>query len=528
MRQIGPYEIQGELGRGCMGVVYRARDPASERDVAIKVMTVGAHFDVAQERFRREIAVTQHLRHANIIRVHDSGLIKGRPYLVMDLIEGESLQDLLDRRGPFEPREATELVATLARAVQHAHARRVVHRDIKPANVLRKTTGEVVLTDFGLSKVQEGASQLTRAGEALGTPHFMAPEQVAGDGGRVGPSSDVYALGATLFCLLTGRPPFPAGSSQEVFQRVLKEVPPPPSTFAPDVSAALDRICATCLRKDPGQRYASAGALAEDLAESLRPEREPLPVGPSRELLLVFAGTFLVLLLLAAVVAGVVLDSDAAPPVAPQPNVAAREAAPPRPKPSRPEPPPAKPTLRPRETPRLERLFDDGGADFAAATRIDFERDPNGARLRPGMDIGRTFVQRGITLETSIPGAFVSVNEFSVRPGRGLSCATHEPLWEGSLTIKFCVPGRPDVPAYVTRVGLWLAVIQPDGTQLEAHGPGGKVLKAIRTRREGREFLGLRSNVPIVCIRVVPNAAIDPDYSIDDLVFDRPRPLPKR
>ncbi|MBI3830617.1 MAG: hypothetical protein HY291_13940 [Planctomycetes bacterium] len=174
-----------------------------------------------------------------------------------------------------------------------------------------------------------------------------------------------------------------------------------------------------------------------------------------------------------------------------------------------------------------KRLENDDEATFGpGATRIDFEKAPDGTALTPGMDVGRTFVPKGFTISTSAAGAIVSVNNYDVQGrSRGNSCATHQPLWEGELTIRFCAPGRPDVPACVTRVGFWIAAVQPDGTALEAYDSKGKRIAEIKTTKNPNEFLGVRSRTPIAYIRVVPNVAIDPNYTIDDLVFDAPRPL---
>ncbi|MCW8133962.1 MAG: hypothetical protein KIS92_26690, partial [Planctomycetota bacterium] len=162
----------------------------------------------------------------------------------------------------------------------------------------------------------------------------------------------------------------------------------------------------------------------------------------------------------------------------------------------------------------------------AERTRIDFETAPDGSALTPGMDVGKTFVAKGFAISTSIEGSIVSVNNYNVQ-GRsnGNSCATHQPLWEGSLTIRFCVPGRPGIPAGVTRAGLWIAAVMADGTALEAYDARGKRIAEIKTTRGPNEFLGVRSRVPIACLKVVPNPNIDPNYTIDDLVFDAPRPL---
>ncbi|MBX3472462.1 MAG: protein kinase [Planctomycetes bacterium] len=261
----GRYVLTRELGRGGMGVVFAARDPALGREVAIKVVLAPAPPADLLERFRLEAATAARLSHPGVVKVHEAGVERGRPYFVQELVEGESLQARLDRAGPLPPVEAARLVRELALAVEHAHAQGVLHRDLKPANALVTPAGRVCLVDFGLAKDALAGGDLTRTGELLGTLGFMAPEQ-AGDGAkRVDARADVYGLGATLYALLTGRPPFAGGSPVQVVRRLLEEPPTPPTRERPEVPPALEALVLRCLAKEPGRRPASAADLAAAL-----------------------------------------------------------------------------------------------------------------------------------------------------------------------------------------------------------------------------------------------------------------------
>ncbi|MCO5168565.1 MAG: protein kinase [Planctomycetes bacterium] len=264
--QVGGYEVRGELGRGGMGVVYRAFDPALAREVAIKVVAERPGPEEVA-RLRREGQAAARLHHPNIVAVHGLGEHAGRPYLVMDLVEGEDLAARLRRQGPLAPREAAGLAASLARALDYAHRQGVVHRDLKPQNVIIDREGEPRLVDFGLSRVVDRQS-LTATGEVLGTPGYMAPEQANGE--RVGPPADVYGLGATLYALLTGRPPIEGRSTLDVLRAVLEEAPAPPQALRPGLDPALGALCLRCLEKAPAARFASARDLAEALEAWLR------------------------------------------------------------------------------------------------------------------------------------------------------------------------------------------------------------------------------------------------------------------
>jgi serine/threonine-protein kinase len=215
-------------------------------------------------RFRTEAEAVAALAHPNVVQVYEVGEHQGRPYFSLEFCAGGSLADRLNGT-PLPPREAARLVETVARAIQHAHGRGLVHRDLKPANVLMAADGTPKVTDFGLAK-RVGADQgRTATGAVLGTPSYMAPEQAGGQGKRVGPAADVYALGAILYECLTGHPPFKAASPLETLQQVLEHTPTPPHMLNPKVDPDLVTVCLKCLEKDPARRYESAEALADDL-----------------------------------------------------------------------------------------------------------------------------------------------------------------------------------------------------------------------------------------------------------------------
>jgi serine/threonine-protein kinase len=263
--RIPGYEVQAVLGRGGMGVVYQARHLRLNRPVALKMMLAGAYAGPHERaRFQREAEAVAGLRHENIVRVYDVGDHDGRPYFTMEYIEGGSLAQKL-RGTPQPARQAAALVATLAGAVQAAHACGIVHRDLKPANILLTADGAPKISDFGLARRLEGGAGLTHSGVPVGTPSYMAPEQARGQTQAIGPGVDVYALGAILYELLTGRPPFRAATAAETMQQVIFQEPAPPSRLNDKVPRDLETICLKCLQKEPERRYASAAALADDL-----------------------------------------------------------------------------------------------------------------------------------------------------------------------------------------------------------------------------------------------------------------------
>jgi tetratricopeptide (TPR) repeat protein/tRNA A-37 threonylcarbamoyl transferase component Bud32 len=276
--QFPGYEVQSVLGRGGMGVVYKARDRRLNRPVALKMLLAGAYACPEElERFLREAEAEAALRHPNIVPVYDVGNLNGRPYFIMEYVEGGSLAQKLSGT-PLPARQAAELLETLARAVQAAHDGGIVHRDLKPANILLTADGTPKVTDFGLARRLDDDGCLTQSGATLGTPSYMAPEQAQGHSREIGPASDVYALGAILYELLTGRPPFRGETAAETTRQVLEEEPVPPSRLNAKVPRDLETICLKCLHKEPPRRYASAAALADDLHRFLR--GEPITARP--------------------------------------------------------------------------------------------------------------------------------------------------------------------------------------------------------------------------------------------------------
>jgi formylglycine-generating enzyme required for sulfatase activity len=259
------YEVEGVLGAGGMGVVYRARHLRLDRLVALKMVLTGSYAGPQErERFRREAEAVAALRHPNLVQVYDAGDCAGRPYFTMELIEGGNLAEKL--AGTPQPiSQATALLATLAEAMQAAHRGGIVHRDLKPANILLTPDGTPKIADFGLALRLEGGAGLTLNGVVMGTPSYMAPEQARGQSQAVGPTVDVYALGAILYELLTGRPPFRAETPAETVLQVIDQEPVPPARLNSKVPRDLETVCLKCLQKEPARRYGSAGELANDL-----------------------------------------------------------------------------------------------------------------------------------------------------------------------------------------------------------------------------------------------------------------------
>jgi serine/threonine-protein kinase len=259
------YEILGELGRGGMGVVYQARQTRLNRLVALKMILSGAHASPQHvARMRAEAEALARLAHPNIVQIYDVGEQDGRPFLALEYADGGSLERRLQRQ-PQPPRQSAELIETLARASHAAHQRGVIHRDLKPANVLLTADGTPKITDFGLAKQLGTGTALTATGMVMGTPSYMAPEQASGKPREIGPAADVYSLGAILYEMLTGRPPFQAATALELLDAVRTQDPVSPTDFQPRLPRDLVTICLRCLAKQPARRYPSALALADDL-----------------------------------------------------------------------------------------------------------------------------------------------------------------------------------------------------------------------------------------------------------------------
>lgn len=308
-KRFGSYELLDEIAQGGMGVVYKARQDGLNRVVALKMIKTGQFADAEEvRRFYAEAEAAAALDHPHIVPIYEVGAHAGQHFFSMGFVEGESLADRL-KNGPLQPKDAARLLRTIAQAVQFAHDRGIVHRDLKPANVLLEDGNSETqyadeqqspaagsadssndlrprLTDFGLAKNIAGDSGMTTSGQILGTPSYMPPEQAAGRVAEVGPLSDVYSLGAVLYCALTGRPPFQAANVMDTLQQVLRKEPVSPRRLNDAIDRDLETICLKCLDKDPARRYQSAAALAEELQRYL--ERRPIlarPVGRFSQLL---------------------------------------------------------------------------------------------------------------------------------------------------------------------------------------------------------------------------------------------------
>ena len=282
---LGDYELLEELGHGGMGRVYKARQRSLGRLVALKVIRAGAPATEADRlRFRTEAEAAARLDHPNIVPVYEVGEHDGQPYIAARYVAGGPLSRHLDRFRD-DPRAAAALVAALARAVHHAHQRGVLHRDLKPGNVLLEwPAGDAgvpipQVTDFGMARLLDQDSTLTRTGDLVGTPSYMSPEQASGGAAAITTATDVHGLGAILYALLTGRAPFAGPTVLETLARVKEHEPDLPRRLNPRVARDLETICLRCLTKDPRQRYASALALAEDLERWLR--HRPIAARPA-------------------------------------------------------------------------------------------------------------------------------------------------------------------------------------------------------------------------------------------------------
>ena len=261
----GNYELLLEVGRGGMGVVFKARQKGLDRLVAIK-MILGNHLASPEQvgRFYAEARAAARLQDPHVVSIHDVGQIHGQHYFAMEFIDGPSLAQRLSA-GPMDPEDGARLVAVVARAVSRLHHQGIVHRDLKPSNILLDHEGRPFVTDFGLAKMFSGDRPETVSNAIVGTPSYMAPEQAAGGRGEVGPRSDVYSLGAILYEILTGRPPFEERNPLDTLVQVLESEPTPPTRLRGSIPKALEAICLKTLEKSPGDRYASASALADDL-----------------------------------------------------------------------------------------------------------------------------------------------------------------------------------------------------------------------------------------------------------------------
>jgi serine/threonine protein kinase/WD40 repeat protein len=279
--QFADFELIEEIARGGSGVVFRARQRSLDRIVAVKMLVAGDFASPeTRRRFHAEAEAVARLQHSGIVAIHDIGESDGLPWLSMDYLAGGTLADLV-REHPLPAPRAAELVRSIAAAVEHAHAHGVLHRDLKPSNILLDEAGQPRITDFGIARRFDAALALTRTGEVLGSPGYMAPEQAFGDEARISPATDVYGLGALLYHLLTGRPPFQAPTLDAILLQLRDGEPLAPRRLNPAVPRDLETICLRCLRKSAPQRYASAAELAADLKRFLDGETiHARPVSP--------------------------------------------------------------------------------------------------------------------------------------------------------------------------------------------------------------------------------------------------------
>ena len=257
LMDFGDYELLEQIGRGGQGVVFRARQKSLNRTVALKVIGLGQWATKAHlKRFRLEAEAAARLEHPGIVPIHEVGERDGSCYFSMKFVEGGQLDEVA-RREPMPIRRAAELIAKVARTVHYAHEHGILHRDIKPGNILLDAKGEPHLTDFGLARLVESESSVTHTLDVLGTPSYMAPEQAVGNNAAVSSATDVYGLGAVLYQLLTGQPPFAGGTTYETIKLLLDTEPRQPRLLNPKIDRDLSTICLKCLEKDPKRRYSS-------------------------------------------------------------------------------------------------------------------------------------------------------------------------------------------------------------------------------------------------------------------------------
>ncbi len=276
----GPYRLEALVGQGGMGVVYRATERQLRRTVAVKVLHAGiAHGDaLARKRFRDEASLCARVRHDHIVAIYNAGEIEGQLYYAMDYVPGDSLEAKIRRGEKLAARPLAAALKTIAEALHAVHAQGTVHRDVKPGNIMVTPEGKFVLTDFGLARNVED-KRITRTGQALGSFHYMSPEQLRGDKDRVAPPSDVYGLGSVLYEALTGQTPFQTESREALYRMILNDRPRPPRELDPAIPERLENIVLVALQKRPEDRYATAAAMAQDLQHFLDDEPTRVPVG---------------------------------------------------------------------------------------------------------------------------------------------------------------------------------------------------------------------------------------------------------
>src|ERR1044071_5349683 len=280
-RAFGDYELLEEVARGGMGIVYKARQVSLGRIVAVKMLLFGPLSSPEfVKRFRAEASAAASLQHPNIVAIHEVGVHEGQQFFALDYVEGPSLAKLISSSGfrISDFKRAARYLKIISETIHYAHERGILHRDLKPSNVLIDASDQPRVTDFGLARRLEGDSELTVTGQVLGSPNYMPPEQAAGRRGKVGRRSDVYSLGAMLYHLLTGRPPFVGEALTDTLEQVLNAEPLSPRLLNPSVPRDLETICLKCLEKEPEKRYATAQALADELGRVLN--NEPVHARP--------------------------------------------------------------------------------------------------------------------------------------------------------------------------------------------------------------------------------------------------------
>jgi tRNA A-37 threonylcarbamoyl transferase component Bud32 len=279
LKYFGDYELLEEIARGGMGVVWKARQSSLNREVALKMIRAGALASPAEvQRFLREAEAAANLQHPNIVAIHEIGEHNGQHYFSMDYVAGRDLGALV-KDGPLSPQVAARYVKIIAEAIHFAHQRGTLHRDLKPQNVLIDAADQPRITDFGLAKIMKDDSRLTQSGVVMGSPSYMPPEQAASRHGDIGPASDVYSLGAMLYELLAGRPPFRGATALATLRQVMEDEPAGPRQLKADIPPDLETICLKCLEKAPSARYPTARALAEELDRFLK--GEPIQARPA-------------------------------------------------------------------------------------------------------------------------------------------------------------------------------------------------------------------------------------------------------
>ena len=278
VKYFGDYQILDRIAEGGMGIVYKARQMTLNRTVALKMIRSGEFAEEEEkQRFYAEAEAAANLDHPNIVPIYEIGEHQGQYYFSMAYVEGSSLAELI-RAHPLPGKNAARYVKILAEAIEYAHKHGILHRDIKPSNVLVSVSDEPRVTDFGLAKQINRDSDLTASGQVLGTPSFMPPEQAMGDQKNIGRQSDVYSLGALLYALITGRPPFQADTAVGTIMQVIEGEPVAPRQLNPEIDRDLETICLKCLQKEPDRRYASCQDLADDLVRYQR--GEPIKARP--------------------------------------------------------------------------------------------------------------------------------------------------------------------------------------------------------------------------------------------------------